>query len=586
MDPVQEIKARLPIEQLVSQYCQLKKKGRGFVCMCPFHNDTHPSMQVSPDKGIAYCFACSSGGDIFSFYQKIENVDFPQAIKDLAEKTGVKVEGLRPPKPEEKDRKVRLKECLEAALAFYQQRLEKNPAAVDYLKKRGVPVEQVEEFELGYAPDSFSDTYQHLLKAGFSQSEIVDASLGIKKDLSDGKIYDRFRNRLMFPIRDAHGALVAFGGRTLGDDDAKYINSGETAIYNKSAVLFGLHLAKEAIREQKRVVLVEGYFDLVACHRIGVKNAVAVSGTALTDLHVKTLKRLAESVVLCLDQDRAGRAASERAFFLCAPEGLEVRAVEIAGMDPDEAAAANPDAVRESLASGGSLYLDLVMAHLSEGDCTSAEGKRSVERTLLPLINALPSAVERDHYVERAAHLLSTTKSAVQEDLERIARADALPVQAPHDPLKDRPAGPEPFSSAEVALGMLCMFPKLRNLMSEFIEPDDPFVSALYRAVRDMSASDEMATVERLHLPVPFVERASILLLFCEHHGFLEWSESLAAREIRRNCANANKDLLRRKQREVAEKLMKARKEGKSAEEKMLSTEYQEILKLAKLSVQ
>jgi len=584
MDPVDEIKARLPIEMLVGEYCQLKKKGRGFVCVCPFHSDTHPSMQVSPDKGIAYCFACSSGGDVFSFYQKIEHVDFPQAIKDLAEKTGVKIEGMARPKPEEKDRKVRLKECLEAALAFYRQRLEKHPAAVEYLKKRGVPYEQVEEFELGYAPDSFSDTYQHLLKSGFSQSEIVDASLGIKKDLADGKIYDRFRNRIMFPIRDAHGALVGFGGRTLGDDDAKYINSGETVLYNKSSILFGLHLAKEAIRGKKRVVLVEGYFDLLACHRIGVRNAVAVSGTALTDLHVRTLKRIAESVVLCLDQDRAGRAASERAFYLCAPEGIEVRAVEIAGKDPDEAAMANPDHVRDALNGGGSLYLDLVMEHLSQGDCTSAEGKRSVERTLLPLIKALPSAVERDHYVERMAHLLSTTKSAVEEDLNRTPK-DPFPAQV--DPqVKVRSAGPEPFSSAEVALGMLFMFPKLRSLMSEFIEPDEAFVSLLYRAVRDMPASEETASVEQLHLPPEFAERASILLLFCEHHGFLEWSETLAAREIRRNCANANKDLLRRKQREVAEKLMKARKEGKSAEEEKLSTEYQEILKLAKLSVQ
>lgn len=584
MDPVAEIKARLPIEMLVGEYCQLKKKGRGFVCVCPFHSDTHPSMQVSPDKGIAYCFACSSGGDIFSFYQKIENVDFPQAIKDLAEKTGVKVEGIKPPKPEEKDRKVRLKECLESALSFYRSQLAAHAPAAEYLKKRGIPAQQIEEFELGYAPDSFSDTYQHLLKSGFSQSEIVDASLGIKKDLSEGKIYDRFRNRIMFPIRDAHGALAGFGGRTLGDDDAKYINSGETPLYNKSSILFGLHLAKDAIREKKRVVLVEGYFDLLACHRIGITNSVAVSGTALTDLHVRALKRMAESVVLCLDQDRAGREASERAFHLCAPEGLEVRAVEIAGKDPDEAAIANPDAVRDALAGGGSLYLDLVLRHLAEEDCTSAEGKRSVERRMLPLIKALPSAVERDHYVERTAHLLSTTKSAVQEDLDRMA---ADPIHAHVDaPANVRPAGPEPFSSAEIALGMLCMFPKLRSLMSEFIEPDDVFVSLLYRAVRDMPASEEFASVESLKLAPEFAERASILLLFCEHHGFLEWSESLAAREIRRNCANANKDLLRRKQREVAEKLMKARKEGRSAEEDKLSTEYQEILKLAKLSIQ
>ena len=301
MDPTLEIKAKLPIEELVGQYCQLKKKGRGFVCLCPFHQDKHPSMQVSPDKGIAYCFACSKGGDIFSFYQEIENVDFRQALKDLGEKTGVKVEGLKVDTPVQKDHKVRIRECLQAAQKYFAANIKDHEAAKAYLQKRDISQEQIAQFGMGVAQDSFSDTYQYLLKAGFSRKEIVDASLGIQKDLSDQKIYDRFRNRLMFPIHDGNGEIVGFGGRTLGDDDAKYINTGDTPLYNKSTVLYGLHYAKEAIRKHKKVVLVEGYFDVLACHKIGSTNTVAVSGTALTEQHVKILKRYAETVVLCLD---------------------------------------------------------------------------------------------------------------------------------------------------------------------------------------------------------------------------------------------------------------------------------------------
>ncbi|MFH0851200.1 MAG: DNA primase, partial [Candidatus Peregrinibacteria bacterium] len=341
MDEVSEIKSRLPIEQLVAQYVQIKKKGRGFVALCPFHNDSHPSLQISPDKGIAYCFACQKGGDIFKFYQEIEKVDFREALKDLAEKTGVKIEERSAKVALPKDEKERLRACLEAAAAFYRAQLKSSPVAQAYIVRRHVPAEQIEQFGLGFAPDSFSATYEHLLKAGFSRSEIVAAGLGVQKDLSEGRIYDRFRNRLMFPITDHQGNLVAFGGRAVGEEDAKYVNSSEGPLYSKSHVLYGLHYAKDAIRDHKSVLMVEGYFDLLACHKVGCTNVVAVSGTALTEQHVKLLKRYAETAVLCLDQDRAGRDAAERAFTMLAREGFHVSAVTFAEKDPDEAANAD-----------------------------------------------------------------------------------------------------------------------------------------------------------------------------------------------------------------------------------------------------
>lgn len=581
MDPTLDIKSRLPIEELVGQYCQLQKKGSGFVCVCPFHQDKHPSMQISPDKGIAYCFACSSGGDIFSFYQKIEGVDFRQALKDLGEKTGVKVEGLKMEAPVQKDHKQRIRECLEAAQKFYAANLASSEKAKLYLEHRKVTKEQTEQFGLGVSPDSFSDTYEHLLKAGFSRKEIVDASLGIQKELQNEKIYDRFRNRLMFPIYDANGLIVGFGGRTLGEDDAKYINSGETPLYNKSTVLYGLHLAREEIRNTKRVVLVEGYFDVIACHRVGITNAIAVSGTALTDQHVKMLKRYAETVVLCLDQDRAGQQAAERSFLLCSEVELPVHTVTLEYKDPDEAAVADPEGFTKLMKEGSRPYLDMIIDKLREGDVGSSEGKHDALKALLPLINAISSSVERGHYIGKVAGLLSTTETELKQDIQQFEKNMVRITPVVQEEVQEEKT--EAFSSAEIALGIVLLFPKLKGLLSELIEPEEPSVAALYNALK-IAPDVQNLSVEMLHLPEEHTERVSILMLFCEHLGFGSWSQALAEREMRKNFSAANRNILRKKQVHIASRLQKARQEGNVVEENKLSLQYAQVLKLAKMA--
>ncbi|MDD3896542.1 MAG: DNA primase [Candidatus Peribacteraceae bacterium] len=583
MDPVEEIKSRLPIEELVGQYRQLTKKGRNFVCLCPFHNDTHPSMVVSPDKGIAFCFACNTGGDIFSFYQSIEGVDFRQAIKDLAERTGVELPQALPVAKESKDEKERLRSCLEEALTFFRGQLTKSEKAKLYLHDRKIPAEQIEQFALGYAPDSFSATYEHLLKAGFSKSEIIKAGLGVQKDLKEGKIYDRFRNRLIFPIHDARGQLAGFGGRTLGEDDAKYINSSEGPLYNKSEILYGLHHAKEALREKKTVLMVEGYFDVLACHRVGIANVVAVSGTALTEKHVRMIKRSCETVTLCLDQDRAGKDAAERAFYLCNAAGLLVQSVRIPQKDPDEAANTAPELLRQLLTDGGVPYIVHVMEELREKGISSVAEKRDALRRLLPLINAVPSAVEQGGYVAEAALLLGTTETALREDM----RSAEAPVKEP-DAVPERQAseGAKVFSCAEIALGLFLLYPQHRLLLDQLIEPIDGFAAALYAALREIPADQKDVAVHALNLSDTDRERASILLLYCEQHEFGRWSDALALREIRNNCAHANQQLLKQKQREITQKLVQARSEGKRAEEENLSNQYYQLLKLAKISME
>lgn len=582
MDSVAEIKMRLPIEQLVGQYCQLSKKGRNFVCLCPFHNDSHPSFLVSPDKGIAYCFACRSGGDIFSFYQKIEGCDFPQAIRELAEKTGVKLQerpfmGAGAPKKDEKDR---ARECALAALRFYQVTLKNSPAALQYLQKRAVSIEQVLSFEIGVAPDSFSATYEQLLKQNFSRKEILAAGLGIQKELREERIYDRFRNRLMFPIHDVQGNLVGFGGRTLGDDDAKYINSSDGILFHKSGILYGMHTAKEAIREKGRALLVEGYFDVLACHRVGALHAVATCGTALTPEHVKLLKRYCETVTLCLDSDRAGQEAMERAFLLLASQGIHVEAIVLPEKDPADTFQSDPALLTRMLSEAAAPYIDTVLDQFRREDLTAAIPRRNAFKRLLTLLSALSSETERRDYLTKAASVFQTTETALEEDLARADRAVPGPAAASTDTI----AANDLFGSLEIVLGLFLCYPQLRHLLPELIEPPEGgMAGALYAALKAVPPEQELR-LENLALPDDIRERAAVLALYCEQHAFDDWSESMAVRELRKHCRRANRDLLHQKQQEITERLLDARKNGKTTEEVQLLNQYQQVVRLMKMA--
>ncbi len=580
MDSVAAIKARLPIEELVGRYCALQKKGRNFVCLCPFHNDSRPSFLVSPDKGIAYCFACQTGGDIFSFYQAIEGVDFPQALKELAERAGVTLEQKTGPAGPKKDEKERARECLSAALDFYRSQLQASEGTRAYLAKRAVPPEQVAEFEVGFAPDSFSATYEHLLKAGFSRKEILAAGIGVQKELHEERIYDRFRNRLMFPIHDAQGAIVGFGGRTMGNDDAKYVNSSDGILFHKSNVLYGMHHAREAIRSTKNVLLVEGYFDVLACHQAGAKNAVATCGTALTPEHVKLLRRYAESVTLCMDQDRAGQDAMERAFPLLATGGLDVRAIVLPGKDPSDALVADAENLKQLLAAPAKPYLETVLDGLRQLDLENPQVKRDALQKVLRLVGVLPSAVERMDYIAKAGAMFGMVESEVAQELLLITENAAVPGAAARTSrVQKAPTPKQEFSAVEITLGMFLSYPTLLHLLDELIPPQDGFTAALYAALKAVPDLRSFA-VDLLDLPGEHRVRVSVLHLFCEENGFTGWSETMAIREIRKNCQSANREMLRSKQEEITRRLVLARREHQAGEEAILNAEYLEVLKL------
>lgn len=576
MDPVTDIKVRLPIETLVGQYCHLQKKGRGFVCLCPFHKDTHPSLLVSPDKGIAYCFACQKGGDIFSFYQAIEGVDFRQALKDLGEKAGVEIHADRG-STLLKDAKDQARHCLEASALFFAKALREASDIRAYLRSRGVSPEEEELFGIGFAPDGGRALYEHLLTEGFSRSTIKAAGLAMQRDLKDEHMRDYFRYRIMFPIHDGSGRIIGFGGRTMREGDPKYINSPDSPLYRKSAALFNLHRAKEYIRNKREVVLVEGYFDVLAVVRAGFGNVIAQCGTALTEEHVRVIKRNVDTVILLLDQDRAGRDAAERAFILLSQEGIQVRSILLPQKDPADLAQADLPQLVNILRDGGRPYLEFVLKELEEGGVSrdAAAKHRALER-LLPLILALPSIVEREHYIVQAASIFQTTETALRADIARAMVPPSLQSQrALMPPVEDRV-----FSTVEITLGLLLLYPQHQALFADLIAPVDGTAKILYEAV---AAAHNAGSLDGNILGVPeeFRERIGILQLFCEQH-FTEWTDSLAIREIKCNIRMANQDTIRVRQTALKEEILRAKKDG-GGDVRRLEVQYQEVIKLRKL---
>lgn len=573
IDAVSDIKARLSIEELVRQYTQLTKKGRNFVGLCPFHNDTKPSFLVSPDKGICYCFPCQKGGDIFSFYQLIEGVDFPQALKDLAERTGVQL----PDRPEaiKKDEKDRLRDCLEAANVFFQKNLSAKTPTLEYLAKRGVDENERKHFQLGFAPDSFSETYDHLLKAGFGRKDVVTSGLAIQKELTEERVYDRFRNRLMFPIHDLQGRLIGFGGRTMGNDDAKYLNSSESPLYHKSNVLFGLHLAKEAMREKKQVIVVEGYFDVLACHRVGSVHTVGSCGTALTDEHAKLLKRYVDTVVLCLDQDRAGREAAERAFQTCSKEGLAVNGIVLGTKDPADAAVENAESLKATLETGGRPYLDIVLEDIASQDLNAPAVRKTALERLLTLLQALPTSTDRAFWMRKAAAAMNIPETALQDDLRATESSKTIPTRRPIAAASQ----PMMFNSIEIALGLFLMYPAQIALLGKLIDPGEGFAKQLYDALKTIVPPQD-DPLSAMGIPDEVRQRAGILVLYCEDNGMGGWNDSTSIRELNKMIDIANRDVKRKRIQELSKKILIARKEGKKQEEEILNAQFSQLMNI------
>ena len=422
-DQVQEIKEKLNIVDVISGYLRLHKAGVNYRALCPFHNEKTPSFMVSPSRQNWHCFGCAEGGDIFSFIQKIEAVEFPEVLKMLAEKAGVVLKYGDPKLRSEKDR---IYEICEKAAQFFAASLGNSTIVLKYLGDRGLKNETISEWRLGYAPDSWNSLLLFLTGRGYREQEIEKAGL----ILSGQRYHDRFRNRLMFPIFDANGRVVAFSGRIMSDiisskteraESGKYINSPETILFSKSKILYGLDKAKMEIRKNDKVVLVEGQMDTLLPWQDGVKNVVATSGTALTEDHLSILKRLTTNLVLAFDVDEAGSRATKRGVNLANEMGFGVSIVKpFSGKDP-------ADFVKEQPGKFGALVADSrpIMEHyfhqvFEKFDPSKIESKKIAAITLLSEIKRLPSAMDRSHWLRELSLQLGIDESDLKEEMGQI----------------------------------------------------------------------------------------------------------------------------------------------------------------------
>lgn len=421
MDAIEEVKARLAIEDVIGEYVQLKRAGRNWRGLSPFSNEKSPSFMVSPDKQIWHDFSSGKGGNMFSFIMEVEGVDFKGALEILARKAGIDLDQFRTTGRNGGPNKERLYQLLELAAKFYQVQFSKHQPTLKYvLQKRQFTKETALEWRLGYSPNTGSALIDFAKSKGFTEKELQQA--GLTARAYKGGVQDMFRGRLMIPLQDPQGKVIGFTARIMSDDPnaPKYINTPQTVLYDKSRHIYGLHLAKESIRKDKFAVLVEGNLDVIASHQAGVRQVVATAGTALTEPHLKALSRFTGDIRLCFDADKAGIAATERAIPIASRVKVSLSIITLpSGKDPDELIKQDVKAWQTVI--GAQEYaLDWLIARYQQLlDVSSAQGKREFTDVLLPVVRGLSDPVERDHYLNRVSKILGVSKEALDQKFVR-----------------------------------------------------------------------------------------------------------------------------------------------------------------------
>ncbi len=445
MDAVEDVKARLSIEDIVGEYVQLKRAGRNFRGLSPFTAEKTPSFMVSPEKQIWHDFSSGKGGNIFSFVMEVEGIDFKTALELLARKAGIDLTQYNSSIPGRNAKlKERMYEALELATKFYQVQFSKNQTTLNYVfKERKFTKQVVLDFRLGYAPNTGTALRNYLIKKGFNDDELQKAGLVTKNYRQPS---DMFRSRLMIPLADGQGRIIGFTARLLADNPnaPKYLNTPQTLLYDKSRHVYGLHLAKEAIRKGGFAVITEGNLDVIASHQIGVKQVVATAGTAVTEEHLKILRNLTNDVRFAFDKDIAGQNATERAIPIASKVGVNLSVINIKdAKDPDELIRSNPDEWEKSINKPDYALDWLIDSYKSQIDLESAIGKRKFSDIILPVVGKLTDSVEQDHYISKMSDLLQISKEALLSKVGTISSKNT-------SRLKQQKNSPKPLNKTEV----------------------------------------------------------------------------------------------------------------------------------------
>ncbi len=421
---VELIKSKLDIVDVVGSYIEIEKSGANFKAKCPFHNEKSPSFFISPARNSYYCFGCAAKGDIFTFVQEFEGLDFIGALRVLAKRAGVELTRENPAVRSERER---LYLAMEHAALFYQRQLQNNPKAVEHLKKRGLTDETIKEWRIGYSSVEWRTLAGYLAARKVSVADAEKVGLIKKSEKGSGDYYDRFRGRIMFPLFDSSGRVVAFSGRQFESDgtEAKYINSPETPLFEKSKILYGFDRAKLNIRKNDFALLVEGQMDLVLSHQAGFSNAVASSGTALTSEHLEILKRLSNKIVIAYDGDDAGGAAATRGWQLALGLGIEVKIASLpSGKDPADVILDKPELFAEAIKNARHI-IDVELEKIVHSKLDDRQRKLKVEKELMPYVAGLESVAEKSHFISQISYA-SGLKEDILWDIVRKAPVNSL----------------------------------------------------------------------------------------------------------------------------------------------------------------
>ncbi|MFQ5657350.1 MAG: DNA primase [Candidatus Methylomirabilales bacterium] len=544
---IEQVQNASSIVEVVEGYLPLKQTGKYFRALCPFHSEKTPSFTVNPERQIFYCFGCGEGGDVFRFLMRREGFTFPEAVRHLAQRAGI-------PLPERGgDRRgegrLKLFELQRLACDFFRRTLNGPPGreARDYLARRGVTEELSERFQLGYAAPEWEGLLRELTKRGFTPRQVEAAGLALPRQDGQG-YYDRFRDRLMMPISDSTGNIVGFGGRALGDQQPKYMNSPETAIYKKGVHLYGLHLASRPIREGGVALVVEGYFDAISLHGAGFPQTVASLGTAMTPEQVALLHRYADKAVLIFDPDPAGIQAAWRGLELLVAEEMGVAVVVLPeGKDPDSLVREHGRDVLAGRLTEAQDLVDFLLTRAEERTGLSgADEKAAAARQVLRLIDRMPEGVRRAKYIQKLAERLGVSEGTVLAELNRLGSPGSAPTSAPLPSL--------PLPAAEKILIQICLlFPDVRPLVWGSLRVEQLSASPLqsiYRFLAEYAGRDENLGRVLTHHPDPVVRQVAAEL-------FVEGGEEFGdPHRMAQDC------LVRLKLQEVQDQLKGAREQG------------------------
>lgn len=590
-DPKDLIKEKLDIVEVIREFLPLKPAGSNWKGLCPFHNEKTPSFMVSPDRQSWHCFGCSKGGDVFSFVMEKEKMEFPEVLRMFAEKTGIQ---LRHMDPKLQNQKTILYDIMEASVAWWHERLisdegkvatavggaPQDAVARAYCTKRGLSDDVIMSWQLGFAPEAWDRLSQHLVTKGFKLADIIASGVVIERPKTGGDrrlpFYDRFRARVIFPIRDANGTVVGATARILPGAEippaggAKYINTPETIIYNKGRILFALDRAKQSIKDAGFAVMVEGNMDALSSHVALVANVVAVSGTALTPEHAKLLHRYTDDVALCFDEDIAGQAASRRGVDTLLREGFDVSAITLPSgvKDPDECIQKDPALWRAAVAARQPMF-DALFARAKKRDMTNVREKKAIAKDLLSLIAKIPDLVERSHYIHELATLLQVPETFLYEALPhgerhvpRDRRTTEESTRGAEKPAQDRHA-----LLSERLLALLARYPEHATHIIAEVQPNIIVVGPLRDLYTDLhSLYTTRATSEAI---AAFREDKKELfdrLTFAAEHFFSSFDRVTIAKEVRTSIVELKRYVIREELTRIEQEVRDIRDEAKTAQ--------------------